>query len=306
MSIQFRHFAQVAVTVLMLGASPLRPAPVDAAHRGATLGGVFLASGNPRFPCREALRLHRRLPGPVYHATLWGTFGYSTRCWRRVFALPRAVTIEFYASSEPTRRRDKMTWLDFMPALSVAEYDLELRRGSPVLRRNYTARAAAVLSFCEEARKENDKCLFSICLECTLSDKAAARLVEWAADAGWKRADIVFNPARGRTERSALGAGVFESHNWLLDAFPAGASRIVTLDGIDSHLCDGPRNRDQISAADVREWIRRNQDRVRYLGAWCPLWQGLGGRGYVEPHRRDFRVSRGSINRFVETMRTAI
>jgi hypothetical protein len=287
-----------AVLIFILLALP------NAVTAEAAFGGVFLASGNPRFPCSQALRFHRSVPGPAYHATLWGTFGYSKRCWRKVFRLHKPVTMEFYATSEPTRRRGAMTRLDFMPRLSVTQYDQRIRSGKNGIASAFIQRASDILQFCQEAKKKNDQCLFSPCLECSLTQKATRRLLAWAKEAGWRKSELVLNPNGGRFDSGALGAGIVESHNWLQSDFPTKTKRIITLDGWDSHLCGFGTVRPKISTAQVREWRRRNNNRVDYRGAWCPMWQGLTGRGqYLEPHRRNFSLSGGSLNSFVEIAR---
>lgn len=241
------------------------------------------------------IRWHRRIKGEVYHASLWRSFGDSKRCYKRLFALKQPVTLEIYLSNEAGRRNHTLEGADLIPWASVGIYNEMLESGAA---RHYVKeRALEIKTFCEAYRKPKDRCLLALGLESNFTRKAAQAVARAVKQAGWAYRETVYNPAFGSQNPNVA---YYHEHHFLQHPDTTDRRSIVSLDGNHLDICRGQSNFNKISSAELRYWL--NGNRVRYFGAWCPMWQGNGQRG--SRAKRILTIQRSELSEFLELWRS--
>jgi hypothetical protein len=264
-----------------------------------TFGFVMLASGNKHFPCATVLKFYATKLTEIYHATLWAGFGKDNTCNKKIFALPKPVTMEFYLSNEACRRKGNCEAVDLLPWLNISAYNKALEDGTA--RRPVKKRASEILAFCRQNKKEGDKCILSLGLESNYTKGAAQNVSKYVRAAGWKRGDLAYTPTWGCLDPSI--AYFHEHHGLYIDEDVPARRSIISVDGNTLDFCkqDGKSNYDKISSTELRNWLK--QSRVGYFAGWCPMWQGSGQSG--SRLQRTYTIPRIELSEFLEIWRSA-
>lgn len=247
---------------------------ISSAKADTTIGGAFLASTSPKFPCERALSFYKKQP-KIFHASLWQTFGVDRSCAERIFKLPQRVIMEWYVSNEVCRRKGNCYPYEVAPNYSVSEYNKALEQKKKGLTQKLYLKAKEIKDWCDAHKKPDDKCLLTIGLESQYTEKAAKSLIKIAKLAGWAQGELVHNPVGNAPYQGFAGGWWIESHGLHIPSSPA-SRRIVTLDGNNPAFCD-PRGKDSsgVSFPELRDWVKRARKSSTYAALWCGLHQGL-------------------------------
>lgn len=239
----------------------------------AVYGLTMLASGHKEFPCEKMFTFYDAAPS-IYHGTLWQTFGSNRLCWQRLFNDEKRVHLQFYLSNEVCRKKGNCAPYEFFPSLSVEEYNRALESSDPSVLEELREALAEILKFCEEEKKELDECLIAFGLEDQFTPEALLVLTKLAIQTGWQYEQIVHNPLGNRDVGSSYA---LERHGRVLGETTLPPARLYhTFDGLYSDLCSGEGpNIDPISEQELQLIGDYYRDKARFVGFWCPEWQGL-------------------------------
>ena len=264
-------------------------------------GWALLAMQHKDFPCRPVDIYIKAAPHP-YVSVLYGSFGTKTKCLKRFTSMSskKKHTIQFYMSNEVGRRKNNLASYEFLPNLSVGEYNKKLERNNRRVVKKVKRQSKAIKKLCSSISNTNTRCLIAIGLESQFSKGATKRLVNILKEE-WNVENIIHNPVEQAPHHGRSGANYYESHG--LFAVPRGpaSKNIVSLDGATPDLCPGGGIiiGDRVSDAAMRGWAARYRRTTAYAGNWCPMHQGLRLDSGVLGHPRQ-RLPRVTNREFVK------
>jgi hypothetical protein len=273
----------------------------------AKFGWAMLALQHKDFPCKKLDPYINKAPHP-YVSVLWDTFGDSNKCLKRFLkkSKNKPHTLQVYMSNEVCRRKGNCRSYEFLPKLSVGEYNKRLANGHKKTFKAVRKKATEIRKFCESTGNHNTNCLIAIGLESQFTKQATKALVNQVKLAGWADDKIIHNPVNVGPYHGLGGAYYYESHGLWADLREGQERSIVSLDGTRPDLCgsSGEFSGDRVTDKDMQKWRDHYKTRTSFAALWCGPMQGLTTSTVAaKPARqRSLWVRSESINRYSELM----
>lgn len=252
---------------------------------------AFAASHNG-FPCATYIELTKSLPRPAI-ATLYGTFGESSNCIRKVLneIKDRPHLLEVHLSNEACRRHKRCKGGELLPRLTVAAYEKGLKRGSRLVQKAVTRRVKQVARYINQVSHPLTLVVVSLGLEDNLSGQAAAKLAglvrphlpDWVL--------LVRNHV-GETAEAPTVTDISEAHG--SSASFSGTCGIQNLDGTSVYSVTD-QGRGFVAGGRQRECL------ASFL--WLGRLQGITKLQFVDPLKRKFYLTSGDVGLIKELLK---
>lgn len=132
---------------------------------------------SPRFPCHPLLHLIDKSSYPAI-SILYGTFGHSNKCLRRVLnkVKDKPHLVEIHFSNEAGRRNNRLYEGEFLKNLSVNEYNKKLIHQNPAVIEAVRKRATRIFQRYSALANDNTRLVLSTGLESNFTPSSRAKL----------------------------------------------------------------------------------------------------------------------------------
>ena len=259
--------------------------PVSAVAEGAR-GAAFYAIMSDHWDCDASLHFfdHRDEKALAF---VWKTFGDSTACLQRFFALPGNKFVVVHPFNEACRWKEKCNAFEIEPRLGVAEFRRAVRSRDPKVLEALQARVHEIRAFLEPyCRRPGVECAMSTGLEHRFDAKEEA-IVLSALRREWPFKTV--SNALVDEGRAAPRVDYAEEHSVTPDFH--GRACVTNLDGHDPLLPIAGRRQWQAAEgttpAQLREHFEIWPNRCRAAFAWTHEFNCKDeGDGWRDPRSR--------------------
>lgn len=235
-----------------------------------SLGGDFLAGMHKDFPVGDALKLYDGVERP-FLGLLYLTFGNSEELLIE-FKLSldgRTSVVRIHISNEACRRNERCQEFDFLPELSVDDYNQALETGDPSVYGPIGALIESLAALLERHKAIGMEQYISTGLENNFTPEAECALIAFIRSI--TGIPVVSNPLYFRD--MPCRPDVWEFHGITA---PVRTPCISSLDGV------APFQEDQALA----DWLHATYNQCIAGAVWYPRWQGIDDGPFVAPALR--------------------
>lgn len=234
--------------------------------------------------CAQALKVFRGLP-EIAVSTLWGSFGYSTKCLDRLIAAHpnKQITIEIHASNETCKRSPR--WCTRYDGLKFSKH---LKQIAALIRN----REAYNVTWIVSTGLEDD---YTNAFYKKRLSQARKLLPDYVG--------VARNPNAENTY--FLGADYVELHSLQRRIYKCSINKrplIYSNDGLDLDFGDGRNLNRRATTAYLFSKLRQKRKDYSYVFIWWNS-QGFNEHKFIEPRKRNIRIYSSNINKVNKLLR---